>query len=130
MPNSAALILKSASLYLSIVSSFFIAACVESSEGKLFTLLRPGETGIHFSNDLKEDTVFNIIEYLYFYNGGGVAVGDINNDGLVDVYFSSNQNSNKLYLNKGNFNIEIITERSNYKGIGTRKTGSTIPYVN
>ncbi len=130
MPNSAALILKRVSLYLSIVSSFFIAACVESGEGKLFTLLRPGETGIHFSNDLKEDTVFNIIEYLYFYNGGGVAVGDINNDGLVDVYFSSNQNSNKLYLNKGNFQFEDITERSNCKGIGNWKTGVTMADVN
>src|SRR5258708_34455666 len=103
MPNSAALILKRVSLYLSIVSSFFIAACGESGEGKFFTLLRPGETGIHFSNDLKEDTVFNIIEYLYFYNGGGVAVGDINNDGLVDVYFSANQTSNKLSVNKVNY---------------------------
>src|SRR5258708_39376290 len=130
MPNSAALILKRVSLYLSIVSSFFIAACVESGEGKLFTLLRPGETGIHFSNDLKEDTVFNIIEYLYFYNGGGVAVGDINNDGLVDVYFSSNQNSNKLYLTQGNLQFEDITERSNCKGIGNWKTGVTMADVN
>src|SRR5258708_8004707 len=130
MPNSAALILKRVSLYLSIVSSFFIAACVESGEEKLFTLLRPGETGIHFSHDLKEDAVFNIIEYFYLYNGGGVAVGDINNDGLVDFYFSSNQNSNKLYLNKGNFQFEDITERSNCKGIGNWKTGVTMADVN
>src|SRR6478609_2708501 len=83
-----------------IGAMLFLCCCKEKPEEKLFSLLPSNETGISFSNDLTEDSVFNIIEYLYFYNGAGVAAGDINNDGLIDLYFSSNQRSNKLYLNK------------------------------
>ncbi|HTH58084.1 MAG TPA: VCBS repeat-containing protein [Cyclobacteriaceae bacterium] len=92
--------------------------------------MSPSETGIDFTNTLKEDTTFNIIEYLYFYNGGGVAVGDINNDGLVDVYFSSNQNPNRLYLNKGKFQFEDITDKAKCAGVGNWKTGVTLADVN
>ena len=75
----------------------------------LFSLLPPSATNIDFSNQLTENEKFNIIEYLYFNNGGGVAAGDINNDGLVDLYFTSNQESNKLYLNKGNLRFGYPT---------------------
>lgn len=67
------------------------------------------ETGIHFENKLTEDEHFNIIKYLYFYNGGGVAAGDVNNDGLPDLYFTANQLPDRLYLNKGNFHFEDVT---------------------
>src|SRR5688500_10260943 len=67
------------------------------NQASLFYKMPPNETGIEFNNRLIENEDFNIIEYLYFYNGGGVAIGDINNDGLADIYFSSNQSSNKLY---------------------------------
>jgi enediyne biosynthesis protein E4 len=87
-------------------------------------------SGITFSNNLKEDEEFNIIEYLYFYNGGGVTIGDINNDGRPDIYFSSNQGSNKLYLNKGNLQFEDITEKAGVKGEGNWKTGITMADVN
>ena len=73
---------------------------------KLFYRFSPNESSIYFKNQLVENEKFNLIEYLYFYNGGGVATGDINNDGLLDVYFVSNQGENKLYLNKGNFKFE------------------------
>ena len=112
------------------LSLLFLSSCNIEKNDKLFSLPDSKDTGIQFSNDIKEDTIFNIIEYLYFYNGGGVAVGDINNDGLIDIYFSSNQNSNKLYLNKGGFQFEDITERSNCKGIGNWKTGVTMADVN
>ncbi|MBL7876034.1 MAG: VCBS repeat-containing protein, partial [Cyclobacteriaceae bacterium] len=72
----------------------------------------------------------NIIEYLYFYNGGGVAIGDVNNDGLPDLYFSANQLENRLYLNKGDFQFEDITAKAGVAGEGNWKTGVTMADVN
>jgi hypothetical protein len=83
----------------------------------LFSLLQPDKTGILFQNSLPvNDTAFNILDYIYYFNVGGVAAGDINNDGLTDIFFTSNLGSNKLYLNKGNFKFEDITERAGVKG--------------
>src|SRR5450759_2607659 len=73
---------------------------------ELFTLLSHVSTHVNFINHLTESEKQNIIEYLYFNNGGGVAAGDINNDGLADLYFTSNQKTHKLYMNKWNFNFE------------------------
>ena len=84
----------------------------EEQSSSLFSLLDNTHTNIHFSNNVKENLYFNFINYSYIYNGAGVAVGDINNDGLEDLYFTSNQNSNKLYLNKGDFEFEDITEKA------------------
>jgi hypothetical protein len=70
------------------------------------------------------------MDYLYFYNGGGVSTGDINNDGLTDVYFVSNQGKNKLYLNKGNFKFEDITEKAGVSGFSDWQTGVTMADVN
>ncbi len=95
-----------------------------------FTTLAPGQTGISFENRLSETEDFNIVEYLYFYNGGGVAAGDINNDGLTDVYFSSNQDANKLYLNAGDWRFEDITDKAGAGGRGNWKTGVTMADVN
>ena len=75
----------------------------------LFKQVPASTTHIDFENALTQTAHFNIIEYLYFYNGGGVSAGDINNDGLVDLYFTANQLQNKLYLNRGNFLFEDIT---------------------
>lgn len=96
----------------------------------LFSLLSPEETGIDFQNQLTSSPELNILEYLYFYNGGGVAAGDINNDGLVDLYFTGNQVPNKLYLNKGNFKFEDITESAGVDGGGGWSTGVTMADVN
>ncbi|MEM6633738.1 MAG: hypothetical protein AAF694_28960, partial [Bacteroidota bacterium] len=68
----------------------------------MLTLLSPSETGIDFSNPILENEQINILTYEYFHNGGGVAIGDVNNDGLSDIYFTGNLAPNSLYLNQGN----------------------------
>ncbi len=98
--------------------------------GELFTNPTPKETGISFSNDLTETNDLNILDYLYFYNGGGVAIGDINGDNLPDIYFSGNQVKNKLYLNKGNLTFEDITEKAGVAGNSTWNTGTVMGDVN
>ncbi len=102
----------------------------DTPKATTFELLDASITGIDFSNDLTYDNDFNVYKYRNFYNGGGVAIGDINNDGLPDIYFTSNQNSNKLYLNKGNFKFEDISESA--KVVGTRpwSTGVTMVDIN
>jgi len=72
------------------------------SQEPLFELLNSSDTGVDFINKLTETKEENIITYEYFFNGGGVAAGDFNNDGLIDLYFTSNQESDRIYLNKGN----------------------------
>ena len=96
----------------------------------LFELLSPPATGVTFANRLPEDTAFNILNYLYYYNGGGVAVGDVNNDGLPDLYFTSNLGPNRLYLNKGNYHFEDVTERAGVADSAGWKTGVTMADVN
>src|SRR5438105_5369332 len=80
-------------------------------------------TGIEFENDVKNQPSFNIFTYRNFYNGGGVAIGDINNDGLPDIFFTSNTGANKLYLNKGDFQFEDITEKAGFHNEGRWGTG-------
>jgi len=112
---------------------FFVFVLVigcKSKTSTLFTAVNPNQSGIHFSNTLKESSDLNIIEYLYFYNGAGTAAGDINNDGLLDIYLASNQQGNKLYLNKGNFQFEDITANSNTKSPGSWNTGVSMADVN
>lgn len=75
-----------------------------------FLLLSPAETNIDFRNDITSTRDFNIVNYMYFYDGAGVATGDINNDGLTDLFFVGNEVNNKLYLNRGNFEFEDVTE--------------------
>jgi hypothetical protein len=96
----------------------------------LFTLLPASQTGISFRNDLLYDRDFNIYRYRNFYNGGGVATGDVNNDGLPDVFFTSNMGQNKLYLNKGNLEFEDISEKAGIAGKGSWATGVAMADVN
>ena len=86
---------------------------------------------MHFTNTLEKKDLFNILYYLYYYNGGGVAIGDINNDGLPDIYFTANsKGGNKLYLNKGEFEFEDITEKAGVAGNSDWCTGVTMADVN
>jgi hypothetical protein len=97
---------------------------------RLFTLLGSKSTGIDFINNVIDGEKFNIFTYRNYYNGGGVAIGDINNDSLPDIYFTANLLKNKLYLNKGNFVFEDITEKAGVGGTKAWSTGVTMADVN
>ena len=103
-----------------------------NSENKdtLFTKLDSSATGVNFVNEVKNGPDMNIFKYRNFYNGGGVAIGDINNDGLPDIYFTSNQGTNKLYLNKGNFKFEDISKKAGVEGTKSWSTGVVMADVN
>jgi len=108
-----------------------LAACSRTPDAPpLFELLSPEATGVRFANTLPENPDFNILNYLYYFDGGGVAVGDINNDGLPDLYFTSNLQRGRLYLNKGNYKFEDVTDRAGVGENGGWATGVTMADVN
>ncbi len=122
---------------LSIITFLFLflTSCQNNSStptisNKKFTRLIPEQTGISFRNDLQFDAKFNIYTYRNFYNGGGVGVGDFNNDGLEDIYFTSNQSANQLYLNQGNFKFKNITKTAGIAGTRKWSTGVAVADVN
>ena len=101
-----------------------------SNEKTLFTLLPSEQTGIDFLNKVENQKNFNIFKYRNFYNGGGVAIGDINNDGLADIYLTGNMVANRLYLNKGNLKFEDISEQAGVKGSKPWSTGVVMVDIN
>ncbi len=120
-----------------IFLSFTLQNCSKEKEPtnvktdeKIFNKLDASHTGINFINTLTESDSLNYFTYGYLYMGGGVAVGDINNDGLIDVYFTGNQVKNRLYLNKGNLKFEDITDKANVGGDNRWYTGVTMADVN
>ena len=115
---------------LLIVWILFLSGCTENTDQKLFEEMPSGHTGIDFVNEIVSSEKLNIFNYRNFYNGGGVAIGDINNDGLPDIYLTANIGPNKLYLNKGNFQFEDITESAKVEGRGSWSTGATFADIN
>ena len=108
-----------------------IVACQHASDSPpLFERLAPSATGISFENRVPDDSSLNILNFLSYYNGGGVAAGDVNGDGLPDLYFTSNLGSNRLYLNRGNYRFEDVTARAGLAGPSGWKTGVTMADVN
>ena len=106
-----------------------VASCGGETAAPVFRLLSPGQTGISFANTITTNDSFNIQNDVYIYNGAGVAVGDIDNDGLPDIFFSGNMVSSRLYRNTGNLQFEDITERA---GVKTNRwcTGATMVDIN
>lgn len=101
--------MRYSNLIYGLIGLLSLYGCNGSQEKK-FQIISPEESGIHFSNTIISNDTFNVVDFYYIYNGGGVGIGDFNNDGLQDIYFSGNEVSNQLYLNKGNFKFEDITE--------------------
>ena len=95
-------------IILTAVTTIWTFSCHQS--GTVFKKLPSNKTGIEFSNQLVEDDENNVYNFMNFYTGAGVAAGDVNNDGLTDLYFSGNLESGRLYLNKGGLKFEDITE--------------------
>ena len=120
-------------LIFSFISIIFIGCNSEQESvpySEIFKNLNFSKTGIDFENLLSYRTELNIIEYLYYYNGGGVAIGDINNDGLEDIYFSGNQVSDQLYLNLGNLQFKNISFESGITTNNSWSSGVTMEDIN
>lgn len=110
--------------------AFIALSCVQCSQSFLFEEVNSSQSGITFVNSLSDSEELSILDYLYFYNGGGVAVGDINNDGLEDIFLTANQGANKLYLNKGKLQFEDITLTAGLEGNSDWNTGVTMVDIN
>lgn len=115
-------------VFLLIISIFLFTSC--NSEETLFEEVSSSKSNVKFANNLTESEDFNVLKYGYFYNGGGVAAGDFNNDGLVDLYFTGNLSSNKLYINHGNFEFEDITEKAGVGAADGWNTGVSLVDIN
>ncbi|MFS4493092.1 VCBS repeat-containing protein [Maribacter sp. 2308TA10-17] len=112
-----------------LLSLIVVFSSCESKKSQRFHLLDASQTGINFNNEIIENDSINVFQYMNIYTGAGVAVGDMNNDGLTDVYFSGNMVSGRLYLNKGNFKFEDVTEKSGLLN-NSWGTGATMVDVN
>src|SRR5882672_10610048 len=108
--------------FIIISLSIGLCSCKQKPE-TLFVLLSPEKTGVSFSNKIDETDSFNILTHEYIYNGGGVGVGDFNNDGLQDLFFCGNMVPNKLYLNLGGLKFKDITEKANINVAGKWNSG-------
>jgi len=108
----------------------FLSILISCEKSYLLQEVSADDSGVNFTNEVKEKGKANILDYLYFYNGGGVSVGDINNDNLPDLYFVSNQGKNKLYLNKGNLQFDDISANAGIEGNSTWDTGVTMTDIN
>lgn len=118
-------------VWLVVVCCFFLG-CRNDHESKkvAFQVLDHQRTGLHFANRLTPTAAFNMFKYMYFYNGAGVGAGDFNNDGWIDLFFSSNQEDNKLYLNQKNLQFKDVTAQAAIPQDGGWNTGVSVTDIN
>jgi hypothetical protein len=109
-------------------SIFLITGCKQKQQ--LFREVKGDQSGIRFNNEIKEDEELNVLYYEYIYNGGGVGIGNFNNDSLPDIYFTGNLVPNKLYINRGNMKFEDVTDTANVTGNGRWCKGVSIVDIN
>lgn len=112
-----------------IIISLILTGCVDNETGR-FVKLSPNKTNISFNNQIFENDSINIFDFSNIYNGGGVGVGDFNNDGLQDLYFTGNMVPNKLYLNRGNMRFEDVTNTAQVDGKGNWSRGVAVVDIN
>jgi hypothetical protein len=109
----------------------FCCSCNNTAKAPvLFAVLNSNETGLSFENKLTPTSQFNVFHYMYFYNGAGIAAGDFNNDGLIDLFFASNQGQNKIYLNTGSIHFKDVTANAHMPNDGGWSTGVSLVDIN
>ncbi|MCW3118531.1 MAG: fg-gap repeat protein [Chitinophagaceae bacterium] len=114
-----------------LISSCSLVCCKEKiKEDPLFTILDSQKTGLNFSNTLYPDTVLNLFDYMYFYNGAGIGAADFNNDGKQDLFFAANQGQNKLFLNEGKLHFKDITAEAKIPRDSAWSTGVSVVDIN
>ncbi|MCA6078917.1 VCBS repeat-containing protein [Fulvivirga sedimenti] len=112
-----------------VMAAQLILSC-QKKEEHLFELLKPEDTGVTFNNFIKEDRNYNILDIYYLYNGGGVSVGDFDNNGFTDLFFTGNMVENRLYLNQGNMKFRDVTEVAGIGAPGKWSYGSSVVDIN
>src|SRR3954452_14442098 len=120
--------MNKACVLLAILFAFLFPSC--NNKSGLFEKISSSHSGIHFSNTITENDSINPLDIVNIYNGGGVGIGDFNNDGKQDIYFTGNMVSSKLYLNKGDFKFEDITTEAGVDGMGRWARGVTVVDIN
>src|SRR5436190_12991817 len=113
-----------------LVSLSFNCLTPKKHNHPLFEVLDDNKTGLHFVNKLTPTSQFNMFTYMYFYNGAGIGAGDFNNDGLIDLFFASNQGKNELYMNKGKLNFKNVTNEAKIPQDGGWSTGVSVVDIN
>src|SRR5579885_1115223 len=123
-------------------NNFFVAICCglllqllagcdsEQKVQPVFVVLDNNSTGLHFTNKLHPTNDFNVFHYMYYYNGAGVAAGDFNNDGKIDLFFAANQGDNKMYLNEGGMHFKDVTAEAKIPEDGAWSTGVSVVDIN
>src|SRR5688572_10578622 len=126
--------LKATAVNLVTILACFFLSCKNhqdpENKNAMFRMMTSSETGITFNNSVKDTPELNIFNFRNFYNGAGVSVGDVTNDGLPDIFFTANQGNNKLYINKGNWKFDDVTDNAGITSSGKWYTGVTMADVN